>query len=48
MLMGLGGETMNEVGNQYLIVVRNSSGDVAKDVRAWAKKCFRAMVCLQR
>ncbi|GMH48191.1 hypothetical protein TrLO_g870 [Triparma laevis f. longispina] len=37
--LGLGGvmkETMHEVGQQFLIVVRNSSRDVASDVIAWA------------
>lgn len=42
MMMGFWGglETMCEVADRFLVVVRNSSGDVAKDVRVWAKECF--------
>ncbi|GMI17372.1 hypothetical protein TrLO_g9357 [Triparma laevis f. longispina] len=37
---GAGVERMREAGEQFLVVVRNSSGDIAKHVRAWAKACL--------
>lgn len=37
---GAGMERMREAGEQFLVVVRNSSGDVVKDARAWAKRCL--------